>query len=374
MVQSGECTKYPLAVVSKLVTTFGDGLGGSTLGSQAWVLNHTCLVGAFHGHAHHWLRQLSHLTLYVEGLGLEDLETCESNFLFDNYKQALAIIHDSKTILPNLKHDLSIEDNNIFCRWPEEEKEYLEGLSCEPLEETLHMEYWQRLGKLEDLECKLSISWHWVPEDKEWQDAGRLVANQEYCCALDNLESLVVAWLFELTKMNREGTAMETYCQGSTNLFYSNQGHARPLQQDMCEDISQCPWAHLTACFTMDTYFKMHQAEEEIKHLNIKIHQVIISHLKHLHGIAILPAFSGTLHPGESALKGPVPVQHLPLSQPLHGDTHQDLEEEEEIEHEVEEASHTIQDVLEDFPKAAQTSLSRAVAVRELPQTGPTNL
>ncbi|KAI6017609.1 hypothetical protein BKA83DRAFT_4058793 [Pisolithus microcarpus] len=543
MVQSGERAKYPLAVVSKLMTAFGDGLGGgydigcrfqttlarSTLGSQARVLNHTCLVGAFHGHAHRRLCQLSHLTLYVEGLGLEDLETCErtfsksnalastvryatafhrqqainayfehndhfevyanlTNFLFDNYKQALAIIRDGKTILPNLKRDLPIEDDNIFCRWLEEEKEYLEGLSCEPLEETLHMEYWQRLGKLEvssqqlrdildtwnvfepvgattyggdtrvtrrnetlrrhaqenydrdlllvqDLERKLSISRRWVPEDKEWQDAGRLVANREYRRALDNLESLVVARLFELTKMNRAGTGYKlrkhiakalqtrsTAIKVALDRYNKCALAVRPPRQtlrweqvveyafladfdllrDTREDISQRPWAHPTARFAIDTYFKMRRAEEEIERLNIEIRRVITymrdeerflrtceekisnihpalahqvsqrrklhsqfngSHLKRLHDIAILPGFSGTLHPGESALKGPgesniepnivipsyllAPIQHLPSSQPLHGDTHQDLEEEEDIEHEVEEASHTLQDVLE---------------------------
>ena len=59
------------------------------------------------------------------------------------------IIQDSKTILPALKRDLSITDNSIFHRWLEEEKKYLEGLSQEPPEETLQMEYWQRLGQLE---------------------------------------------------------------------------------------------------------------------------------------------------------------------------------------------------------------------------------
>ncbi|KAI6110291.1 hypothetical protein EDD16DRAFT_1694427 [Pisolithus croceorrhizus] len=474
MVQSGEHAKYPLAVASKLMTAFSDGLGGrSALRSQVHVLNHTCLVGAFHGHAHHCLCQLSHLTLYVEGLGLEDLETCEHTFSKSNalastqvinaYFEhnnhfevyALVIICDSKTILPNLKCDLSIDDDNTFYRWLEEEKEYLEGLSCEPLEETLHMEYWQRLGKLEpvgattysgdtrvtwqnetlcqhaqenynrelllvqDLECKLNISWHWVPEDKEWQDAGHLVANWEYHHVLDNLESLVVAWLFELTKMNRAGTgyklqkhiakALQTH---STTIKVTLDHYNKctlavqpPCQMlrweqvieytfladfdllwDMCEDISQHLWADPTAHFAIDTYFKMHRAEEEIKCLNIKICQVITymcdeehflhmckekisnihpalthqvsqchkchsqfngSHLKCLHDIAILPGFSGTLHPGESALKGPVPIQQPLSSQPLHGDTHQDLEEEEDIEHEVEEASHTLQDVLE---------------------------
>ncbi|KIK17769.1 hypothetical protein PISMIDRAFT_14853 [Pisolithus microcarpus 441] len=57
---------------------------------------------------------------------------------------------ECKTILLNLKRDLSIDDDDsIFYRWLEEEKEYLEGLSCEPPEEMLHMEYWQRLGKFE---------------------------------------------------------------------------------------------------------------------------------------------------------------------------------------------------------------------------------
>ncbi|KIK17789.1 hypothetical protein PISMIDRAFT_52478, partial [Pisolithus microcarpus 441] len=380
MVQSGECAKYPLAVVSKLMTAFGDGLGGgydigcrfqttiarSTLGPQAQVLNHTCLVGAFHGHAHRRLCQLSHLALYVEGLGLEDLETCErtfsksnalastvryatafhrqqaintyfehndhfevyanlTNFLFDNYKQALTIIHDSKTILPSLKRDLSIDDDSIFYKWLEEEKEYLEGLSREPPEETLHMEYWQRLGKFEassqrlrtildtwnvfepanatsysgdtrvtlyspytvrrhaqenydkdllvvqELERKLNISRRWVPEDKEWQNAGRLVANREYCRALDNLESLVVARLFELTKMNRAGTgyklrkhiakALQTRsaaikvvldrynkCALVTLRWEEVVEYAFladfDLLRDTREDISQRPWAH----------------------------------------------------------------------------------------------------------------------------------
>ena len=90
--------KYPLAIVSKLLNVFGEGLGGgydigcqfkttlvnSVIGSHAQELQHTSLVGAFHGHAHSCLCQLSHLTTYVQGLGLEDLETCEQIFLKSN--------------------------------------------------------------------------------------------------------------------------------------------------------------------------------------------------------------------------------------------------------------------------------------------------
>ncbi|KAI6001860.1 hypothetical protein EDD15DRAFT_2361192 [Pisolithus albus] len=75
--------------------------------------------------------------------------------------------------------------------------------------------------------------------------------------------------------------------------------------------------------------------------------------------------FSGTIYPGESALKGPgesnsepaiiipacllAPIQPPP-SQIMHRntlDSIQDLEEEEEAECEAEEASHALQDVLE---------------------------
>ncbi|KAI6125002.1 hypothetical protein EDD16DRAFT_1763245, partial [Pisolithus croceorrhizus] len=542
MVQSGERAKYPLAVVSKLMAAFGDGLGGgydigcqfqttlatSTLGPQVRDLNHTCLVGAFHGHAHRCLCQLSHLTLYVEGLGLEDLETCErtfsksnalastlryatafhrqqainayfehndifeiyanlTNFLFDNYKQALTIIHDSKAVLTNLKRDLSVDDDGIFHRWLEEEKKYLEGLSREPPEETLHMEYWQRLGKLDassqrlreivdtwnvfeptdsttyggdtrvtrqnetlrrhaqenydkdllvvqELERKLSVSQRWTPEDKEWQHAGRLVANREYRRALDTLESLVVARLFELTKMNRAGTgyklrkhiakALQTRSAAikvALDRYNKCALAMRPPRQtlhweqvveyafladfdllrDTCENVSQRPWAHPTARFTMDTYFKMCRAEEEIERLNVEICRVITymrdeehflrtceekinnihpalghqisqrrklhlrfngSHLKRLHDIAMLPGFAGTLIPGVSALKGPgesnsepaiiipscllAPLQPPPsqISQRNVLDSIQDLEEEEEVECEAEEASHALQD------------------------------
>ena len=211
--------KYPLAVVSKLLQVFGENLGGgydigcqfkstlasSPIGQTAQALQHTCLVGAFHGHVHSRLCQLSHLTTYVEGLGIEDLETCErifsksnalasatryantfhrqqaistyfqyqddfetyanlsmygfcfapvntnhrpGDFLYNNYKQALGILTEGNSILPGLMQDLGITDTAIFESWLREEKAYLQALHREPEEETLTMEYWQRLVKL----------------------------------------------------------------------------------------------------------------------------------------------------------------------------------------------------------------------------------
>ncbi|KAI6113200.1 hypothetical protein EV401DRAFT_2058780 [Pisolithus croceorrhizus] len=329
--------------------------------------------------------------LYVEGLGLEDLETCErtfsksntlastlpyatafhqqqaintyfkhnnifeiyanlTNFLFDNYKQTLTIIHDSKA----------------------EEKKYLKGLSHEPPEETLHMEYWQRLGKLEEnydkdllvvqeLEHKLNISQHWTPEDKEWQHVGCLVANREYHHVLDTLKSLVVAWIFELTKMNRAGTvikvALDHYNKFVEYAFLAD----FDLLQDTHENISQCPWAHPTEKINNIHPTLGHQVSQCCK-LHLQFNG---SHLKCLHDIAMLPGFAGTLIPGVSALKGPgessskpaiiipssllAPVQPPPSQIPHRNvlDSIEDLEEEEEVECEAEEASHALQDVLE---------------------------
>lgn len=62
------------------------------------------------------------------------------------------------------------------------------------------------LGIVQELEIKLNIMQRWVPEDPEWQNAGWLVAKRRYQCALDTLEGLIVAHIFELTKMNRSGT------------------------------------------------------------------------------------------------------------------------------------------------------------------------
>jgi hypothetical protein len=48
--------------------------------------------------------------------------------------------------------DLNITDEKVFADWLEEEKVYLQGLRTEPQEETLQMEYWQKLVNLQGSE------------------------------------------------------------------------------------------------------------------------------------------------------------------------------------------------------------------------------
>ncbi|KAG0701438.1 hypothetical protein DFH29DRAFT_982689 [Suillus ampliporus] len=436
MVQSGELAKYPLAVVSKLMDAFGEGLGGgydigcqfkttldnSSLGPRARSLHYTSLVGAFHGHAHQWLCQLDHLTTYIPGLGLEDLETCErtfsnvfhcqqgiltyfehnddyevyvnlSNFLYNNYKQVLEILYDGHITLPKLMQDIGVSDKSIFEDWLEEEREYLHGLRSEPHQETLQMEYWQKLVNLaaskdeldtsssrwsmytpssttfgttdkattrwlettrrhamevfekdlkivQELKSKLKITQRWVPEDAEWQNAAIMVANRKYQCALDNLEGLVVARIFELMKMNRSGTgykmrkhitkalqtrsaaiwtALECYNSAARTLSPPRQTlkweevvkYAFLADFDLLrnsrEDVSQQQWATPTTCQATNLYFKMCRAKEEITCLNIEICQLVTYMRDKDHYLRTCQHQLEAIHP---ALAHQVHVQH----------------------------------------------------------------
>ena len=48
--------------------------------------------------------------------------------------------------------DLQILDDSVFETWLMEEREYLQGLRKESEEETLQMEYWQKLVNLQGSE------------------------------------------------------------------------------------------------------------------------------------------------------------------------------------------------------------------------------
>lgn len=118
--------KYPLAIVNKLIDIFGPDLAlgydigcrfkttlNNALGEKARSNRHTCLVGAFHGHAHNRLCQLSFLTTYVEGLGLEDLEGCErffskSNALASSTRYS-STFHRRQAIVEYSKHNDTFE-------------------------------------------------------------------------------------------------------------------------------------------------------------------------------------------------------------------------------------------------------------------------
>lgn len=100
------------------------------------------------------------------------------------------------------------------------------------------------LQVVQALEEKLEIEKRWEPEYAEWDTAAAMVAIRRYQRSLDLLEGLVVARMFELTKMNMSQTgkpnsspfartaahilmhriqATHAHCKGATS---SLQGHS----------------------------------------------------------------------------------------------------------------------------------------------------
>ncbi|KAG2350209.1 hypothetical protein BDR05DRAFT_971794 [Suillus weaverae] len=512
MVQSGELS-YDIGCQFK--TT----LNNSALGPRAQSLHHTCLVGAFHGHAHKHLCQLYHLATYVSGLGLKDLETCErtfsksnalastlhyasvfhcqqliatyfehndeyevypslGTFLYNNYKQVLNILSDGEINLKKLMQDIHIPDESVFEWWLQEERDYLHSLCSEPEHETLQMEYWQKLVNLtasqyifsiattlrvlifylarnnldsarsiwvsatpasasfsmadaatthrmetarrhtlelfekdlttmQELENKLNIVRRWVPDDPEWQNAGRMVAKRRYQHALDTLEGYKLhkhiakalqtrstAICTALDQYNTAALALTPPCQTlkwDEVIEYAFLADF-DLLHDAREDVSERPWATPASRQVMDLYFKMCHAKEEIVHLNIEIRRLDrylcaceaqmmpldpalsyqigaqrLAHgranghlLQHLADIAELPGFSGCIIPGESSKSSPgdsASTPHIQVSShihmhhaarqsciiPSHLDVLETLEELEELEEE-EEDSETVEE------------------------------
>jgi hypothetical protein len=56
------------------------------------------------------------------------------------------------------------------------------------------------------MEKKLNIGDRWMPGSEEWKAAAEKVSMRQYQHCLDTLEGLVVARMFELTKMNMSQT------------------------------------------------------------------------------------------------------------------------------------------------------------------------
>ncbi|KAJ7092253.1 hypothetical protein C8R44DRAFT_891295 [Mycena epipterygia] len=371
------------------------------LGGLACEHHYHSLVGAFHGHGHCRLCQLTHLATYVHGVGLEPLEECETFFsksnalasstcyatrfhrkqaiatylqhtdVFDTYQSLSTLLTkkyktalEVKSTAPALEkvmRDLGIESKATFITWLTREKGCLLALTREPVEETLAMEYVMRLVSrlvnlatqtermqhvlgivipppaqqaidnydadakatrrleaqrrhamelhnkvllaVQDLEVRLDTV-RWLPNSDEWQEAAILVGKRRYQRALDQLQGLIIARMFELTKINMSGTgyklrkhiakalqahsrAVRTALQ-KYNVSAAAMRPARPsltweqfmeyaflsdfnLLRDGREDIRQELWAKPVGRVAMDMYFKIERADKEIFRLNIEI-------------------------------------------------------------------------------------------------------
>ncbi|KAK0478992.1 hypothetical protein IW261DRAFT_1551567 [Armillaria novae-zelandiae] len=168
----------------------------------------------------------------------------------------------------------------------------------------------QELERVQDLEHTLGISpeERWTIGSDKWVENEQRVATRVYRQRLDQLEGLVISHIFELTKMNMShtgykmqkhiGKALKARSQAiRTALSQYNAAAAalnppRPslqwervveyaflsdfdLLRDIRQDMSGRKWATPAGRKALDLYFKICQAKEEIRRLNIEIQRVI---------------------------------------------------------------------------------------------------
>ncbi|KAF8162026.1 hypothetical protein K438DRAFT_1985345, partial [Mycena galopus ATCC 62051] len=387
MIRSGELAKYPLAVVHELLDAFGMKLGagydvgchfestiaGSEMGAEAKEKKLKCLVGSFHGHAHNRLCQLRFLATYVEGMGLEDLEGCEhffsrSNGLaklcryasrfhrqqeittyakhFDSFKTEIPVLELSPGIgdpqdggvAAHVEAPGGVDSVDRFHKWLAEEKTYLEGLKNAPKtnNETLEMEYVQRLVNLSASQAKLKVvaaearrargdGGTYAPgvskaelarrraQEKMENNLERVLDLEETLEIMDDRVAEVDRngsgdQEAQLTKMNQSQTgykmrkhiakALQARSKAVKNAIERYNDAAAGLEppmpsvsweqvveyafltdfnilRDTRAEVQSKPWSRPAYCLAMDRYFKTLRAREESKHLNIEIRRVV---------------------------------------------------------------------------------------------------
>ncbi|KAG1726654.1 hypothetical protein EDB19DRAFT_1643359, partial [Suillus lakei] len=199
MACSGKLAKYGLAAVNKVLDVCGNDqaighdiacssrktIAASSIGCKAEEVRLQLVVNAFHGFSHNRHCQLENHPLYLAGLGIEDLETCERIFASSNSTASL-IRHTShfhwvqfldlhfekwdtdkylELTLQIIEH-YSVELEEFkqckdlvgadFLKWQDEESEYLGRVATEPTADTIAVAYVENLEKLKHAEAMYS--------------------------------------------------------------------------------------------------------------------------------------------------------------------------------------------------------------------------
>ncbi|KAF8513285.1 hypothetical protein JB92DRAFT_228676 [Gautieria morchelliformis] len=287
-----------------------------------------------------------------------------TNFMLSNYQQALGIIRDYTPEVEAFK-DAHGFTNGDFVSWRDEEFTYLSNLTKRLPKDMMKVEYVEALKKLnnmnkqwggmttvawfaytpaglapsgslsvkeeshlrteeaerrsilckldlamnvvQDLERRLGLDERWTCQHPEYQEAAAYINNQEFIHAVEQLEGLIVARLFELAKANLMGTCYKLQKHISKaimrrsaalhatldkyNLLAPKQDPPRPqleyrdiagygmladfeLLKHSRHDIMEKPWSIAANHLVTSKYFKIIRANEEIQRLNVEIRRM----------------------------------------------------------------------------------------------------
>jgi len=102
----------------------------------------------------------------------------------------------------------------------------------------------KQMKLVQEIELKLAdaVTERWTPESDEWVHAEQLLSRREFQQALDHLEGLILARLFELTKVHQSQTGMSPYNSPfrSYDLEISSQGtNYANISEKPCSDVLQ---------------------------------------------------------------------------------------------------------------------------------------
>ncbi|KAG1723983.1 uncharacterized protein EDB91DRAFT_1240015 [Suillus paluster] len=250
MKRSGELAKYGLAAINHMLDVCGkdQGLGSN---SACGIIRHASYF--------HWVQYLDlHFDQWDKDKYLE-----LSNFLRNNYAQALHMIEEYTPLLDEFKMHKSLTDDAFF-QWREEESEFLANLALEPPSDAIAVAYVEELEKLqraeatygnmtgvpflmympasftsssglnsqahqssksaeaellaalrrlrlqmnvvEDFECQHGIDQCWEVSDPRYHQAHEYSGQRHFVRVVEELEGLVVQCMFELSKANLSGT------------------------------------------------------------------------------------------------------------------------------------------------------------------------
>ncbi|KAJ7937722.1 hypothetical protein B0H13DRAFT_2226461 [Mycena leptocephala] len=376
MIKSGELAKYGFAVTAHLLEVLGRIANGydiwckfgkmikahPVLSVLAADKRFMALIGAFHGYRHNRRCQLDNLSTYVKGVGLESLKGCEtyfskSNALAETTRYA-SRFHRQQAITAYMNHtdnfdtyaglcewyiffafvfsltaamrDLSVSSRDEFEQWHAKEKAHLRTHSKEPQQETLEMEYYQKLVNLaeaeygkrveavlgverpfmptesdaayadaakatrrieaqrrhalelqpkalaavQDLEIRLGVATRWVAGDRDWVAASELVRRRRYQRALDNvaLQARSKALKNAITRYNEAAEAMSP--PKPTLDWEDVVEYAFLSDFDILRNARE-PWALPAGRVAMDQHYKLLRADEEIERLNVGIRRFV---------------------------------------------------------------------------------------------------
>ncbi|KAJ3720205.1 hypothetical protein DFJ43DRAFT_1134089 [Lentinula guzmanii] len=283
-----------------------------------------------------------------------------SKFIHSNYRQALGIIGRSKETAKTLRN-LGLLDTEKVIGYIDEERDYLKSRNSTPEAELLTSSYYRALVKLSDcreklqqarrtfrlyekgeyavsgeesfylserqmvneqeLEAKLLVDvqsleerlglradQRWCKGSEHWKKSEELVAMSKYQSSLDKLEGLIVARIFELSRMNVSGTgykmrqhighamqkrstairsALENYNEAAAKLTpprklldwddVLNYTYLSEFDflRDTRSDVRNKVWAKPAVRQAISELFKLLRATEEICKLNIEIKRLV---------------------------------------------------------------------------------------------------